>query len=150
MDTSNLLDFLPIIQTSQIFTIAESGRRFIKHDIFNPTICTTCRRTLYFPQNKKNSKAERGDFNNNAIMLGDMTLLPRPILNFAVFGLGVIGPITHYFFKYLDVYVPPSAKASSKLSRTLVERLLLAPVLSLSTIVSLGLLQVSHSNNFTK
>ena len=79
-----------------------------------------------------------------------MTLLPRPILNFAVFGLGVIGPITHYFFKYLDVYVPPSAKASTKLSRTLVERLLLAPVLSLSTIVSLGLLQVSHSSNVIK
>ena len=69
-------------------------------------------------------------------------MLPRPILNFAVFGLGVIGPITHYFFKYLDVYVPPSPKVSTKLHRILVERMLLAPVLSLSTIVSLGLLQV--------
>ena len=93
-------------------------------------------------QNGKNLKAERGDFNNNAIMLGDLTLLPRPIFNFALFGLGVIGPITHYFFKYLDVYVPPSASVSTKMKRTLVERFLLAPILSVSTIVSLGLLQV--------
>ena len=87
-------------------------------------------------------KAERGDFNNNAIMLGDLTLLPRPIFNFAVLGLVVIGPITHYFFKYLDVYVPPSSSVSTKMKRTLVERFLLAPILSVSTIVSLGLLQV--------
>ena len=101
------------------------------------------------PQNGKDSKVKRDDFNNN-VFFGDMTLLPRPILNFALFGLGVIGPITHYFFKYLDVYVPPSAKASTKLSRILVERLLLAPVLSISTIVSLGLLQVMCFSNFTK
>ena len=40
--------------------------------------------------------------------------------------------------------MPPNAKASTKLKRTLVERLLLAPILSISTIVSLGLLQVRH------
>ena len=90
----------------------------------------------------QNSTVEKDASKNNAN--GDTTLLPRPILNFAVFGLGIIGPITHYFFKYLDVYVPPNAKASTKLKRTLVERLLLAPVLSFSTIVSLGLLQVRH------
>ncbi len=66
----------------------------------------------------------------------------RPVANFAVFGMVVIAPVTHYFYRFLDAAVPPSSSNAVKLQRLLLDRVVLAPLLSLATIVALEVLQV--------
>lgn len=66
----------------------------------------------FFQSREKSLLAES---NNNSKMVSAVSV--RPMVNFAVFGLGVIGPMTHFFYKYLDVILPPSAKATNKLNR---------------------------------
>ena len=88
------------------------------------------------------NNAESKDDNSNREEKVPITISLRPMVNFAVFGMTVIAPVTHYFYRMLDTVLPPSPSNSVKVYRLLLDRMVLAPLLSVSTIAALEVLQV--------
>eukprot|EP00095_Tigriopus_kingsejongensis_P006715 maker-scaffold25_size650667-snap-gene-5.34 protein:Tk06715 transcript:maker-scaffold25_size650667-snap-gene-5.34-mRNA-1 annotation:"peroxisomal membrane protein 2" len=64
----------------------------------------------------------------------------RALRAFGILGFGVIAPLTHYFFQLLEQVAPPNSEYV-RLKRIILERMILAPLATLGSVVTLDLCQ---------